>query len=134
MTRAVGLARYARQVTLVVRGPSLAASMSEYLISQLQATRNVAIRYRTAVVGGRVDDGCLVGLTLGDPHGEGGTEDVPAGGLFVLIGSMPRTSWLPEELERDSTGFVRTGRDVTVSKLDGYWGRKFLEARRVAGT
>ncbi|MDT0187491.1 FAD-dependent oxidoreductase [Microbacterium sp. ARD31] len=113
------LARYARQVTLVVRGPSLAASMSEYLISQLQATRNVVIRYRTAVVGGRVDDGCLVGLTLGDPHGEGGTEDVPAGGLFVLIGSMPRTSWLPEELERDSTGFVRTGRDVTAPAPDG---------------
>jgi len=111
---ALHLARYARQVTLLVRGPSLAASMSDYLISQLEATRNVALRYRTAVVGGRSNDGCLVSLTLGDPHGEG-TEDVPAGGLFVLIGSVPRTGWLPDEVERDKAGFVRTGREVTIA-------------------
>ena len=111
---ALHLARYARQVTLLVRGPSLAASMSEYLISQLQATRNVTLRYGTAVVGGRSDDGCLAGLTLGDPHGTA-TEEVTAGGLFVLIGSMPRTSWLPDEVERDPAGFVRTGREVTTA-------------------
>jgi thioredoxin reductase (NADPH) len=111
---ALHLARYARQVTLLVRGPSLAASMSEYLISQLRATRNVTLRYGTAVVGGRSDDGCLAGLTLGDPHGTA-TEEVTAGGLFVLIGSMPRTSWLPDEVERDPAGFVRTGREVTTA-------------------
>jgi thioredoxin reductase (NADPH) len=111
---ALHLARYARQVTLLVRGPSLAASMSDYLISQLEATRNVTLRYRTAVVGGRSDDGCLAGLTLGDPHGTT-TEEVTAGGLFVLIGSMPRTSWLPDEVERDQAGFVRTGREVTTA-------------------
>jgi thioredoxin reductase (NADPH) len=111
---ALHLARYAKQVTLLVRGPSLAASMSDYLISQLQATRNVTLRYRTAVVGGRSDDGCLKGLTLGDPHGTE-TEEVAAGGLFVLIGSMPRTGWLPDEVERDEAGFVRTGREVTAS-------------------
>lgn len=109
---ALHLARYARQVTLLVRGPSLAASMSDYLIAQLEATRNVALRYRTAVLGGRSADGCLVGLTLGDPHGTE-SEEVPAGALFVLIGSMPRTSWLPAELERDEAGFVRTGRQVS---------------------
>ena len=111
---ALHLARYAKQVTLLVRGPSLAASMSDYLISQLQATRNITLRYRTAVVGGRSDDGCLKGLTLGDPHGTE-TEEVAAGGLFVLIGSMPRTGWLPDEVERDQAGFVRTGREVTAS-------------------
>jgi thioredoxin reductase (NADPH) len=109
---ALHLARYARHVTLLVRGPSLAASMSDYLVAQLEATRNVSIRHRAAVLGGREADGCLVGLTLGDPEG-GGAHDVPAGGLFVLIGSMPRTSWLPDEVERDEAGFVRTGRDVT---------------------
>jgi thioredoxin reductase (NADPH) len=109
---ALHLARYARHVTLLVRGPSLAASMSDYLVAQLEATRNVSIRYRAAVLGGREADGCLVGLTLGDPDG-GGAHDVPAGGLFVLIGSVPRTSWLPDEVERDAAGFVRTGRDVT---------------------
>jgi thioredoxin reductase (NADPH) len=102
------LARYARQVTLLVRGPSLAASMSDYLISQLDATRNVAIRYDTAVLDGRAQDGCLAGLTLGDPHDETG-EEVPADGLFVLIGSVPRTQWLPEEIMRDPAGFIRTG-------------------------
>jgi thioredoxin reductase (NADPH) len=109
---ALHLARYARQVTLLVRGPSLAASMSDYLIEQLEATRNVGIRYHSAVVGGQVADGCLAGLTLGDPRG-GDTEEVPAGGLFVLIGSMPRTSWLPVEVARDQAGFVRTGPDTT---------------------
>jgi thioredoxin reductase (NADPH) len=112
---ALHLARYAHQVTLLVRGPSLAASMSEYLISQLEATRNVAIRYRTAVLGGREEDGCLAGLTLGDPHGDphgdGAGEDVAASGLFVLIGSVPRTSWLPAEVSRDEAGFIRTGQD-----------------------
>ncbi|HSU02731.1 MAG TPA: FAD-dependent oxidoreductase [Nocardioides sp.] len=114
---ALHLARYARQVTLLVRGPSLAASMSDYLIAQLEATRNVTLRYRTAVVGGRSDEGCLRSLTLGDPHGTD-TEEVPAGGLFVLIGSMPRTSWLPDEVERDDAGFVRTGREVS-APVDG---------------
>ncbi len=70
---ALHLARYARQVTLLVRGPSLAASMSDYLIGQLEATRNVAIRYHAAVVGGREADGCLAGLTVGDTRADPGT-------------------------------------------------------------
>jgi thioredoxin reductase (NADPH) len=107
---ALHLARYARHVTLLVRGASLAASMSEYLIAQLDATRNVGIRYGTAVLDGREQDGCLAALTLADQHsGPGGGEEVPAGGLFVLIGSVPRTQWLPEEIERDAAGFVVTG-------------------------
>jgi thioredoxin reductase (NADPH) len=109
---ALHLARYARQVTLLVRGPSLAASMSDYLIAQLEATRNVAIRYHSAVLGGREVDGCLAGLTVGDPR-DGDTEEVSAAGLFVLIGSVPRTSWLPEGVARDEAGFVRTGPDTT---------------------
>lgn len=123
---ALHLARYARQVTLLVRGPSLAASMSDYLIAQLEATRNVSIRYRSAVRGGRAADGCLAGLTLGDPRG-GETEEVPAAGLFVLIGSMPRTSWLPEEVMRDEAGFVRTGPDTATGATASGDGRLPLE-------
>jgi thioredoxin reductase (NADPH) len=108
---ALHLARYAKRVTLLVRGPSLAASMSEYLIAQLDATRNVAIRYRTAVHGGRQVDGCLAAVTVGDPDGRS-TEELEATGLFVLIGSVPRTSWLPDEVRRDPAGFVRTGPDA----------------------
>ena len=66
---ALHLAKYARHVTLLVRGPSLAASMSEYLISQLEATSNVSIRYRAAVQGGREVDECLAAVTVGDPDG-----------------------------------------------------------------
>ncbi|WP_159298222.1 NAD(P)/FAD-dependent oxidoreductase, partial [Raoultella terrigena] len=108
---ALHLARYAARVTLLVRGPSLAASMSDYLIGQLEDTENVAIRYRASVRGGWTAEGCLAGLIVGDPHGGEG-EDRPAGGLFILIGSMPRTSWLPDELLRDEAGFVRTGPDT----------------------
>ena len=107
---ALHLAKYARHVTLLVRGPSLAASMSEYLISQLKATSNVSLRYRTAVQGGREVDECLAAVILGDPEG-GDTEELEAAGLFVLIGSVPRTSWLPESVRRDRTGFVHTGPD-----------------------
>lgn len=107
---ALHLARYAKHVTLLVRGPSLAASMSEYLIAQLDATRNVTIRYRTAVHSGRVVDGCLAAVTVGEPGGEA-VEELEAIGLFVLIGSVPRTSWLPESVQRDEAGFVRTGPD-----------------------
>ena len=114
---ALHLAKYAKHVTLMVRGPSLAASMSEYLISQLDATRNVSIRYRTAVHGGRAAEGCLAALTVGPPDHGGATdlEEIDASGLFVLIGSVPRTSWLPALVQRDGTGFVRTGRDVAPS-------------------
>lgn len=109
---ALHLARYARHVTLLVRGASLAASMSDYLIAQLDATRNVGIRYGTSVLDGREEDGCLAALTLGEQHsGPGGGEEVPAGGLFVLIGSVPRTQWLPAEIVRDQAGFVVTGGD-----------------------
>lgn len=117
---ALHLAKYARHVTLMVRGPSLAASMSEYLISQLDATRNVDIRYRSAVHGGREVDGCLTGLLVGPPgDGEGQVEEIEAAGLFVLIGSVPRTAWLPDLVERDDAGFVRTGRDVLAEEPPG---------------
>ncbi|WP_298589409.1 FAD-dependent oxidoreductase [uncultured Kocuria sp.] len=108
---ALHVARYAKHVTLLVRGPSLAASMSDYLIAQLEATRNVSIRYGTAVVGARELDGCLAAVEVAATGGaEGGsTEELEAAALFVLIGSAPRTAWLPGAVERDSAGFLRTG-------------------------
>lgn len=110
---ALHLARYARHVTLLVRGASLAASMSDYLIAQMEATRNLAIRYHGAVVGARSVDGCLEAITVGDTRTHE-TEDVDVAGLFVLIGSTPRTAWLPVSVQRDEAGFVRTGDRVSV--------------------
>ncbi|MDQ0633733.1 thioredoxin reductase [Arthrobacter pascens] len=109
------LAKYAKKVTLLVRGPTLSVSMSEYLISQLEATRNVAIRFRSVIVGARDQDGFLAAVKVASGSDATPGEEIEAGGLFVLIGSVPRTSWLPDTVERDPAGFLRTGASRDVS-------------------
>jgi thioredoxin reductase (NADPH) len=107
---AVHLARYASQATMLVRGSSLATSMSDYLIRQIQAAPNLTVRFGVEVVDGH-GEGRLTGLTLRDRH-SGATQPVPAAALFVLIGAEPHTSWLPEAVQRDRWGFVVTGADL----------------------
>jgi thioredoxin reductase (NADPH) len=109
---AVYLARGAKSVTLLVRGPSLTKSMSHYLIEQVENVPNITVRNCTEVVGAR-GDGHLEGLTLRDAN-TGETEDVPAQHLFVFIGAAPLTDWLDGVVERDDHGFVLTGPDLTV--------------------
>jgi thioredoxin reductase (NADPH) len=106
---AMHLSKYASRVTLLVRGDSLEASMSDYLIKAVEAAGNVRVRLNSRVVGG--GKGRLEYLTL---HGStsGRTETVPAAALFVLIGAEPRTGWLPGEVERDGKGFIVTGQDL----------------------
>lgn len=95
---AVHLARFAQHVTLLVRGPSLADSMSDYLSRELGNQANIDIRYRTEVVDGH-GDARLEQLTLRDrDSGETGT--VAASALFVFIGAAPRADWLPDEIAR----------------------------------
>jgi thioredoxin reductase (NADPH) len=105
---AVHLSRYAQLVTLVVRGPDLGASMSQYLVTELGATANVEMRLRTEVVDGG-GDGRLEWLALRDG---GGVERHEADALFVLIGALPRTAWLPSEITRDELGFLPTGSEL----------------------
>jgi thioredoxin reductase (NADPH) len=107
---AVHLARYAAQVTVLVRGHSLADSMSEYLIREIESAPNIAVRSRVAVTGG-AGRGRLERLTLTDLE-SGAAETVAAGALFVLIGAEPRTQWLPDAVRRDQSGFVLTGSDL----------------------
>ncbi len=107
---ALHLARYARSVTLVVRGQSLGAGMSDYLAREVEAEPNVQVRLRTEIVGGG-GDGWLDYLVLRD-RAEGVEETVAADGLFVMIGAHPHTEWLPAEVDRDSQGFVLTGSDL----------------------
>jgi len=107
---ALHLARYAAQVTIVVRGESLAASMSSYLIEEIAAAPNVVVRYSTEVVDGG-GSGQLEWLVLAD-RGSGARERVAAGGLFILIGAHPHTGWLPPEVARDQWGYVMTGVDL----------------------
>jgi thioredoxin reductase (NADPH) len=83
---ALHLAKFAKQVTLLVRGAGLAVSMSDYLIEQIRSTRNVDIIHRAAVVGGAQVDDCLASIEVRHLDADR-TEVLEAGGLFVLIGS-----------------------------------------------
>ncbi|MER5965793.1 FAD-dependent oxidoreductase [Streptomyces sp. NPDC002057] len=108
---AVYLARGAKSVTLLVRGESLAASMSYYLIQQIEETPNVTVRTRTVVEAAR-GDGHLEQLTLRDVA-TGATEVVDAQWVFVFIGAAPFTDWLEGTVLRDGDGFILAGPDLT---------------------
>jgi thioredoxin reductase (NADPH) len=107
---AIHLARYAARVTMLVRGGSLADSMSDYLVREIASTPNIEVRYRVVVTGGG-GDGRLERLTLADLD-SGTTQTVETPALFVLIGAEPRTQWLPDAVRRDRWGFVVTGSDL----------------------
>lgn len=120
---AMHLSRYAAKVTVVVRGQTLAHSMSHYLQEALAATSNVSIRLDTEVVDG---DGTerLEHVTL-RRRSSGATERLPASGLFILIGAQPPTDWLPDEIERDESGYLLTGLDLLRDgKVGGAWPRE----------
>jgi thioredoxin reductase (NADPH) len=107
---ALNFARYAKRVVLVVRGASLEASMSQYLVSRILATPTIEVRLRTEVVGAR-GDGHLEAVTLAD-RDSGTEEEVETGWLFVFIGAAPRTDWLGDAVARDGRGFVLTGPEL----------------------
>jgi thioredoxin reductase (NADPH) len=124
---ALHLAKFAKQVTLLVRGAGLAASMSDYLIEQIRGTRNIDIIYRAAVLGGDQVDDCLASIEVRHLEADR-TEVLEAGGLFVLIGSDPRTDWLDGTLQRDDAGFLRTGTNVdTAGTAHPEWSPQSLE-------
>src|SRR5215469_12362204 len=109
---ALHMAKWAGQVTILVRAKSLADSMSDYLIRQIDATPNVDVRYRVQVAGGTGDGtGHLRSLDLADTASST-RHSVPADALFILIGSQPRTQWLSDSIERDPWGFIITGPDL----------------------
>jgi thioredoxin reductase (NADPH) len=108
---AVYLARGAKSVTILVRGPSLERSMSYYLIQQIGGIANISVRTCTEVI--RAEGGKhLENLTLRDTS-TGETETVSAQWLFVFIGARPVTDWLDDLVVRDDRGFVLTGPDLT---------------------
>jgi thioredoxin reductase (NADPH) len=110
---ALHLAKWAAQVTILVRAPSLADAMSDYLIRQIAAAPNIDVRYRVQVAGG-TGAGHLQSLVLEDTA-SGARRAVHADALFVLIGAQPRTEWLGETVARDRQGFIRTGPDLPAS-------------------
>jgi thioredoxin reductase (NADPH) len=106
---AMYFARYAGRVIMLVRGDSLAKSMSQYLIDQIAATENIEVRTQISVTAVHGTEK-LQGLTLTDNSGN--SSEVPASSLFIFIGAMPRTGWLEGIVERDERGFIIAGNDL----------------------
>jgi thioredoxin reductase (NADPH) len=106
---ALHLSKHARTVTLLVRGATLDASMSSYLVRAIESTGSIAVRLRTEVVdgGGEPLEWIKVVNRATDV-----IERMRADALFVMIGGEPNTRWLPDEVARDTHGYVITGRDL----------------------
>ena len=117
---ALYFAAHARRVVLVVRGDSLAASMSHYLVEQLARVDNIEVRTCTEVVGGTGEQH-LEAVTL--RHNKTGeTTTVPTSWLFAFIGAAPHTDWLEGTLARDGRGFVLAGPDLVADgRLPDGW-------------
>lgn len=105
---AMHFARYAAKVRMLVRGESLARSMSKYLIDQIEATSNIVVETGSEVTA-MAGDGHLESLTLNTPRGE---ETRQATSIFVFIGAAPKTDWLPKDIAIDSKGFILAGPDL----------------------
>ena len=108
---AMFMSKTAKSVTLLVRGASLEASMSHYLIEQIENTANINVRTCTEVVDTCGEDDHLSGLWLQDKR-TGTREKVDCGRLCCFIGATPRTDWLDGVLALDDRGFVLAGPDL----------------------
>jgi thioredoxin reductase (NADPH) len=107
---AMNFAKYAERVVMIVRGSSLASTMSQYLIDQVKETPNIQLWAHASIA---------------EVHGESHLEEisvlcsdtntierVPASAMFIFIGALPRTDWLGDLVERDERGFILTGPDL----------------------
>jgi thioredoxin reductase (NADPH) len=107
---AMNFARYARSVVMLVRGESLGATMSQYLIDDIAKMPNIRVEYGMEVVAVHGEEK-LEALSIS--CGRSATVDtVPATSLFVFIGAEPRTEWLDGFIARDDRGFILTGPEV----------------------
>jgi thioredoxin reductase (NADPH) len=116
---AVFFSNYAADVTMLVRGKGLKLTMSQYLIGQIEAKKNVRVEPFTEVLSAEGDDHLERIVTK--THTADGTEIVQtrvADALFVMIGADASTAWLPKNLERDVGGYICTGRDLKTWTLE----------------
>lgn len=108
---AMYFSQYARRVTMLVRGDSLTKSMSQYLIDQIEGTRNIEVQLHASVVEVKGETS-LEALVIQNAL-TGNVQTVPATSLFIFIGAVPYTDWLEGFLERDERGFILTGPDLS---------------------
>lgn len=113
---AMMLSRYAGRVTILVRGASLEAGMSQYLVDKIRATDTIDVRLGAAVVGAG-GQGRLEHLVV-EERATGACEQVEANGLFIFVGAVPHSDFLEGVVRRSPRGFVLTGPDL---RVDGAW-------------
>ncbi len=107
---AMFFSKHARRVIMLVRGPSLSATMSQYLIDQIAQTPNIQVEVNTRIVEAHGENH-LEEISLHcDQTGE--VSRVPAAALFIFIGAEPKTEWLKGVVERDQRGFILTGNEL----------------------
>jgi thioredoxin reductase (NADPH) len=115
---ALHFAKYATKVTMLVRGDGLSLTMSKYLIDEISRTSNIVIEARTQVLEAFGNER-LESLRLRGPAGD---SQVPATSLFVFIGAVPVTAWLPACILRNDKGFILSGSDLRKDgKLPEVW-------------
>ena len=105
------LAKFARKVTLLVRGETLEKRMSDYLIQDISRLPNVEVRLQCEAIDGngqtRLEE------IIVKSHSTGKTEKLPLAAFFVMIGALPHTEWLSNSVQRDTHGFIITGSDIS---------------------
>ncbi len=107
---AMNFSKYADRVVLLVRGPSLSSTMSQYLIDQIEQTPNIQLWANASVVEAHGDTHLEeISVRCSDTNK---IERVPANAMFIFIGALPRTDWLTGVVERDERGFILTGPDL----------------------
>ncbi len=107
---AMNFAKYAERVVILVRGDSLAATMSQYLIDQIKETPNIQIWAHASMVEAHGTTHLEeISVLCSDTNK---IERVPASSMFIFIGALPRTEWLAGLVERDERGFILTGPDL----------------------
>lgn len=104
---AVYLSAYAEHVHILIRGPELAATMSEYLVQRIASSRHITLHANTEIVG--LDGDQHLSAVTWRNRITGAEEHRAIGNVFVMIGADPCTKWLENCVELDEKGFVRTG-------------------------
>ncbi len=111
---ALFFSNYARSVTLLVRGKSLEATMSQYLIEQIAAKANIVARVQCEVIAAHGEEH-LETIVVRDRESQA-EQTLLTDSLFVLIGADAQTEWLPQAILRDEGGYILTGRDLVAEQ------------------